>query len=225
MLPPKKKTPQAPPSALTKGIYGFETDPKKTPFGILNNQFRTDAIVKNGGWFNFDGNKMGTGDLSLKDMLHISKEIAHGEVFFVLSETDSSWDMPSGMDRSAPGKDYVLKTATWVIGKYTGIVRVRDDITKSSESDIDGIKYLRIPRNVVISGFNQKPKSNPAPIKDLSLDDAQAKATASVKKFLATKAANNPWMVPPTQGPPGVAGSGAPAATKPKIAIKKKAKP
>lgn len=167
---------------LHKGIYGFETSSNKTPFGFLNEQQRVDAVVKNGGWFNYCGDKIGRGDLNMADLAKIAKSIPGGEAFFVLSEVDSIWDMPSGLDRSAPGIDYILKTATWLISKSTGVVRARDDISKGDIGDSSGVRYSRIPRKELVSSFGSTSKTSatktiPA-AKDTVADPFGGQATA-----------------------------------------------
>src|SRR5208282_6216400 len=100
---------------LTKFIYGSHIDPKKTPFGLINNQTRVvDEVITCAGWFNSAGEKLGAGDLSIADMSIISKRIGK-EVFLVLSEGDSLWNVPSGTNASAPGVDYVMQKCLWHI--------------------------------------------------------------------------------------------------------------
>jgi hypothetical protein len=151
---------------LTKCIYGYETDPKKTPFGLLNNQVRGDNIIQNAGWFNLDGNVLGRGDLSLKDMRNIATRIPADEAFFVLSEAASTWDLPSHLDRTAPGFAYIIQKALWVMMQTpTGgcIVRIRDDIEKSEEIKNEDGKYLRIPRKDIYTAFRYDAGGNPIP--------------------------------------------------------------
>lgn len=139
---------------LTKSIYGYETDYKKTPFGLLNNQLKSNGIINSAGWFNIKGERLGCGDLSLKDMEKIAKNISSNEAFIVLTEANSGWSLPSHLDRSAPGIDYVIKTASWIIGrdpvKGGTIVRVRDDFDKIEEIEKDGVKYFRYPRKEAV---------------------------------------------------------------------------
>ncbi len=158
---------------LTKFVYGLETDPKKTPFGLLNNQVRADYIIQNAGWFNIDGHRLGSGDLSIIDMYKVAKFIPPSEAFFALTEMDSGWNIPSHLDRAAPGFQYVIQHATWVMVKTSigGIVvRVRDDISKSEVGIKDGQKYNRVPRSELYKAFSLDPAgvalsaSEPKPI-------------------------------------------------------------
>lgn len=144
---------------LSKCIYGVETNPNKTPFGFTNNQIRSNGIIQNAGWFNYNAEKLGNGDLSLKDMENISKNISAGEVFFVLSESDCGPDFPSHLNRIEPGIEYVVKKTVWVIFKAvtTSIFRIRNDIIKA-ELNIsnDGVVYHRIPRSEIIKVYATK---------------------------------------------------------------------
>lgn len=149
---------------LTKCIYGVETNPNKTPFGFTNNQIRANGIIQNAGWFNYNGEKLGNGDLSLKDMENISKNILTGEVFFVLSESDCGPDFPNDLNRIEPGVEYVIKKTVWVIFKAvtTSIFRIRNDIAKAELNlSNDGVVYHRIPRSEILKiyGTENIPKT------------------------------------------------------------------
>lgn len=146
---------------LTKCIYGYETDPKKTPFGLLNNQIRIDNIIQNAGWFNHKGERLGQGDLTLKEMQRIAKNISPLEAFFVLTESDSSWDMPNHLDRTSPGIQYVTQKASWgIFPSYKGglIIRIREDIKEREEVTRDGVKFTRVPREALNKALTAPPK-------------------------------------------------------------------
>lgn len=139
---------------LTKGVYGFETNSKKTPFGLLNEQRRANGIINAAGWFNAAGERLGSGDLSLKDMDNISKHISVNDLFFVLTEADSDWNIPSGVDRTEPWLEYIVKNAAWIIGRTNAagplIIRSRADIsTPITKIKKDGVSYLRASRQDV----------------------------------------------------------------------------
>lgn len=142
---------------LTKCIYGYETNPKKTPFGFLNNQMRLDSIIHNAGWFNIKGERIGCGDLSLKDLQTIAKSIPAGEIFIALNEADSGWNIPSELNHSEPGFHYVINNAVWIVAKSdagTGsIMRIREDISTNENITQDGVKYNRVPREVLKKAF------------------------------------------------------------------------
>jgi|ERR1019366_974582 hypothetical protein len=149
---------------LTKLVYGIEIDYHKTPFGILAGQVKGDSVCNNGGWYNINGEKIGSGDLSMKDLQTISKHIPSSEVFLILSEYDAAFNMPSHLDRHEPGKDYVLSKALWVVGKDTGgiILRVGDRNDKPEEDERDGVKYTKLSRKE----FKKSLAGNQSPSKD-----------------------------------------------------------
>ena len=178
---------------LTKCVYGFETNPKKTPFGLLNSQVRVDNIIQNAGWFNAQGERLGQGDLTLKEMQHIAKNMPREEAFFVLTETDSGWDMPSSLDRTAPGFQYMLEKTVWaMLPSLKGgvILRIRDDIKEKEEVERDGVKFVRITRDSLQKAFTSPPK--PVLKKAAEVDDqkkdkpADSAIKTPVKKKLYT---------------------------------------
>lgn len=202
---------------LTKCIYGFETDPKKTPFGLLNNQVRVDNIIQSAGWFNAEGERLGQGDLSLKEMQHIAKNIPPDEAFFILTESDSIWDMPSSLDRMCPGFQYILDKAAWaIIPSIKGgvIIRIRDDIKDKEDAERDGIKFVRISRDALRKAFLSPPK--PVVKKHTEDKDGEKKDkpidTSSKSKTTMLKAIKTYYKTMPSPGVP-VPGTPKPAAT------------
>jgi hypothetical protein len=138
---------------LRKHIFGYEHNTAKTPFGFLNEQIRSNAVVKSGGWYNYDSQKIGRGDLSMADLATVAAQIPAEEAFFVLSEGDAFWGVPEGVDTSEPGIEYVVRCAIWMVSRSTGIVRVRDNIYGGEYAEKDGVKYTRIPREGFIDSF------------------------------------------------------------------------
>ena len=139
---------KAPALALPKSVYGLETDPKKTPFGMLNGQIRSNGVLNNAGWFNLTGEKIGHGDISMKDMEKIANNLNANECFFVLSEFDTIWNMPKDMNANEPGKDYVLKHCAWSISR-SSILKVRDTTTALKSENVtsgDGVAYTKVGR-------------------------------------------------------------------------------
>ena len=163
--------------ALTKFIYSGHIDPKKTPFGLINHQTRiTDDVISCAGWFNGSGEKLGAGDLSIKDLHRISVSIGK-ESFLVLSEGDTLWSVPSSLNSSEPGIDYVMQRCVWYV--TTGcIIRIRDG--KDEEAERDGIKYKRMSRQSFfaslkyVAGKLPEAKTTLNPKKKLSIDEAMA---------------------------------------------------
>lgn len=191
---------------LKKCVYGYENDSKKTPFNLLNNQVRVDSMIDNAGWFNAAGERLGGGDLSIKDMGKISRYIPSSEMFFVLSEVNSSWDMPKELDRAAPGFDYVVRNATWICctNHKTGplVIRVRGDEFPAEDALKDGVKYIKLPRKSVYTALGYDPKTNSfiksAPVKkDASIEAAKAKLKELYDKL--TPAQQKAILAPPVK--------------------------
>src|SRR6185369_424422 len=85
-------------------------------------------MIKNAGWYNKAGEKLGWGDLSTDDFFRIRRELEDGEMFIILSERDSFWNFATqpGLlghnvvtkpDVEAPGVDYVAAKARYIIIK------------------------------------------------------------------------------------------------------------
>ncbi len=122
---------------LTKGMYGERFYAGAGPFGLHSGQMsgRKTRLAKNSGWYNKLGERLTggegySGDLSVDDFRRIAKEIAKGELFIVLSESDSHWNLTrrfgekgSWMMRKkkpradAPGVEYVAEHAMYVIAR------------------------------------------------------------------------------------------------------------
>jgi hypothetical protein len=218
-------------ATLTKFIYGSHIDPKKTPFGLINNQTRVvDEVISCAGWFNASGEKLGAGDLSIADMARISKHIGK-EAFLVLSEGDSLWNVPSGANASAPGVDYVMQKCLWHISG-AGIIRVRDG--KDEDAEREGVKYKRMKRqtffNTIGYGATAKPieKAEPAEEKKIVVDEATKLIAKKLGVLLPKKVSTlkSPALIPPLMKPispakpaaqpvlPGVGGVSAPTVKK-----------
>jgi hypothetical protein len=163
---------------LTKYIFGNQIDPKKTPFGLLSGQVRHNAIITSAGWYNYNGQKLGYGDLSLQDMEKISLNISKLEIFFALTEGDSFWNIPKEINSTEPGLDYIANNAAWIITKSL-IIRSRPEIIKSEKTIQDGISYMRIPRG------NIKEILQPSSIKEkpvlLKTDEPEPKKAVKTK--------------------------------------------
>lgn len=145
LIAPSSKTPTL---TLPKSVYGLEMDPKKTPFGMINGQIRSDGVLNNAGWFNLMGEKIGHGDISMKDMEKIANGLNANECFFVLSEFDTIWNMPKDMNANEPGKDYVLKHCAWSISR-SSILKVRDTTTalkSENATSSDCVAYTKVGR-------------------------------------------------------------------------------
>ena len=183
---------------LTKGIFSQQFDKTKTPFGLVNDQRRTDSIINSAVWFNIAGERLGSGDLSLKDMEKISSKIEPGEAFIVVGEGDAIWEIPDEANNDAPGFDFLAKKMLWSITNQ-GIIRVRDYVCSSDLGEVvrDGVKYNRISREAMLKSIGAAKKS--------STTTQQAKVAVGGHQKLADKtlsfsrvAAKGTWIGGPT---------------------------
>lgn len=78
---------------------------------IREGQCLTDDTFHNAGWYNKLGEKIGWGDLSVVCLQNIPRLLPPGEVFVVLSEGDSHWQVPKGTDPNNPGLEYLASIA------------------------------------------------------------------------------------------------------------------
>jgi hypothetical protein len=171
---------------LRKHIFGYEHNTAKTPFGFLNEQIRSNAVVKSGGWYNYDSQKIGRGDLSMNDLATVAAQIPAEEAFFVLSEGDAFWGVPEGVDTSEPGIEYVVRCAIWMVSRSTGIVRVRDNIYGGEYAEKDGVKYTRIPREGFTDSFSSRLTKKAVIGDDATIDLGKAIDTFTKKKPLGS---------------------------------------
>ena len=117
---------------LIEGMFGSEfgnhTEASKA-FGLRTGQMRSRETIHNGGWYNAVGSKIGWGDLNPADYEVIQRNLDDGDVFVILSESDSFWSFVTGNpgvigsmcsttpDASAPGQAYVIDKARMLITK------------------------------------------------------------------------------------------------------------
>lgn len=93
--------------------------------GLRIGAIKAVELVHNGGWYNTKGEKIGWGDLASEDIPKIQAALEQGEIFVVLSESDSYWNFVTFADsktvvnpkESNPGLDYLSKKARWLISK------------------------------------------------------------------------------------------------------------
>lgn len=160
---------------LIKCYFSTVHTDKGSPYGISNNQIRAKGIINSAGWFNSSGERLGKGDLTLKDMETISKSVYPDDLFIVLKEADSFHNLPADTDYLSPGRDYVMKNAVWVIGSGGVIIRVRGDIDKTEHAEQDGIKYARMSKKDFLTAskvdtakkkiaIDDEDKTKPSPI-------------------------------------------------------------
>lgn len=100
---------------LEPGIYGTEFNPKKGPFGLRCGQMKCGyKMYHNASWYNKLGQKIGWGDLSEDNLLEIKIKIPSDELFIILGEHDSYWNLTPEEKIKLPIK-YILKKYRCVI--------------------------------------------------------------------------------------------------------------
>ncbi len=102
---------------LTIGMYGSEFNSPNNLFGLHCGQMCSKGkLTHNSGWYNKAGEKLGWGDLSTYDVARISAELEAGELFVILSESDSYWNpRRNGISESAPGVTYIAMHAVFIV--------------------------------------------------------------------------------------------------------------
>lgn len=110
---------------LTRRMFGHEFNPKSREFGLCCGQIRggDGLIIRNSGWYNKLGEKLGFGDLTVENFQRISNELEDGEQFIILNEFDSYLKLATRSVKAivteptmeAPGVDYVAKHAIYII--------------------------------------------------------------------------------------------------------------
>lgn len=98
---------------LPIGVYGNESIGIAGPFGLRYEQMRdTQVVVRNAGWFNKRGERLGFGDLSRGDLVGISEGLNQNELFVVLNDDDSYRSFTRGevpWDKfQIPGIEYIV---------------------------------------------------------------------------------------------------------------------
>ena len=143
---------------LTKGIYGHEFKPSSDLFGLRCGQIRGKDFVHNGGWYNKQGEKLGWGDLSPADFLRISNEVADGEFFIILYESDSFWNFVTrpGIigsmaavkpDLEAPGVDFVAEKCCFIIAPHQLYYVDRYGDSDRDTFERDGLQFKVLTRD------------------------------------------------------------------------------
>ncbi len=79
---------------------------REQAFGLQADQLRSGRLFQNAGWFKDDGQFIGYGDLCIRDLVNIARDLDWGEKFYVLFESDWRW-----------GQDYKNFDAAIVSGK------------------------------------------------------------------------------------------------------------
>jgi hypothetical protein len=145
--------------SLTKAMYG---DLSCNLFGLKYGQIKIDAVIQNAGWYNSKGEKLGYGDLNLDDLTRIRRNLPpeYG-TFIILSEGNSLWNVPAGMDKTAPGIEYVMENASWVVDSAC-VYRVANMNTEYEWVDSAKNAYLKCTRPYLFAALHY-PKDKVAP--------------------------------------------------------------
>lgn len=136
-------------STLNAGMY---SDPACKFAGLVQDQRRSNPLMTNASWFNDRGEKIGSGDLTIRDLDEVAANMPIGELFIALSEYSSVWNVPSGMSRFNPGIDYVMQNAAWVVSGFDAtfdtIYHINSTTGESSGSikEQDRISYQDVSR-------------------------------------------------------------------------------
>jgi len=120
------------------------SDPSCQELGLQYGQVRKDAVLTNAGWFSHLGEKLGVGDISMKDLDQISRKIPSGEIFFALSEA-TCLSLPSHLDRLSPGIDFIIDNAVWAVNS-ADIFRLDNNILNQLLEIRDGVSYVKLSR-------------------------------------------------------------------------------
>ena len=91
-------------------IRQYLDNPNCNLFGLKVGQIRPPGhLFHNAGWYNFDGHRLGWGDLDEEDIQRISNEIDGTEAFYILQENDSNSpsDASGHLELDSPGQEYI----------------------------------------------------------------------------------------------------------------------
>lgn len=137
---------------LTLGMYGSELKQKSALFGIRCGQMcgGQNKMTHNSGWYNKSGEKLGWGDLSIEDMVRISKQLNVDELFIVLGEGASSWyHATNGIPEMTPGIGYVMRHAMYVIAHGKMVLVTECDYGNSITRNICGHDFMMLRRTAI----------------------------------------------------------------------------
>ncbi len=100
---------------LTKGLYEKDRRPL---FFLKNEQIRSkrDTLIRNAGWYNDFGQKLGLGDLDGADLLRIYSNIPHGEYFIALYEDAARRFDISNPRKSKTSRANLIRETRYIIG-------------------------------------------------------------------------------------------------------------
>ena len=148
--------------SLTKGMYGSESNNNPIPyFNLRCGQMRWNDLVHNGGWYNKKGEKLGWGDISADDLIHLSNTLPEWEEFYILPERASFWNFVNAIGTigsacttaptiDAPGIEYAKENCRWVISRGTIILEVDDYVNKTSMKTYRDMSYKQTSRELFL---------------------------------------------------------------------------
>ena len=96
-----------------------------TKLGLHEGAIASARLIKNAGWYNHRGDKLGWGDVDVKEATRLQAELPPDEPFFLLGEQDSYWNFvthntgvaqlnETSEDIEHPGFRYVLEHARFI---------------------------------------------------------------------------------------------------------------
>lgn len=125
-------------------------------FGLRVGQIRGRDMVHNAGWYDRTGKKLGWGDLSPDDFRRISLDLGEGELFIVLSESDSFWNfvtrkptLATKPEEKAPGIDYVAEKCAYILGQDQMYLVDRYGDSNQETVSRDGLAFRVLSRQAV----------------------------------------------------------------------------
>jgi hypothetical protein len=129
----------------------YDSIPRSTNnlFGLRSGQMcRKGKLTHNSGWYNKAGEKLGWGDLSTHDVARIAVGLEAGELFVILSESDSYWNpRKNGISESAPGVAYIAMHAMFIIASGYVYSVDRWSTTLLRTTEIAGMIFNVISQN------------------------------------------------------------------------------
>ena len=87
---------------------------KSTRFGLWAGQFSAKCLLADSAWFNKQGDLLGSGDITAKNIVRIQSELEDGEVFVLLPA--HGWvEREKLTNPFSPGIDYICSRAVYAI--------------------------------------------------------------------------------------------------------------
>jgi hypothetical protein len=160
---------------MTRLIEGLWVEHQSNLFGLSKDQFRNnDDFVHNGRWYNLAGEFIGYGDLSIQDLLTISRGLEGDEVFVVLNE-NAGYDqrvaykeaikagqpLDTVVINGIPYHDYVAAKCRYVV--VAGMVfDVREgrtqDVSPEMRQHKSGLMMINVSREFIVELFRDARK-------------------------------------------------------------------